>query len=233
MKRTASIQAMIDETGQAVSQYVSWCTVIALHQVFGVGAQRLDAISHRLSALEDDNTNVILFRSKQEAAQIRADWLKGVVTSEYRVPVMRAARSRREEQQRMAANNAAKITWQLFAKAVIDVLHYGSERMERLRQESIANLDQFFHWIKEDGADVALEKLRRCASEAINDQTLYVAEMGDGEGAKHAQEEFDAMRGGLLKSRALKVRMSKSKNAPTLNVLANPAAQFEAIRNGN
>ena len=227
------IQATLDETGQAISQYVCWCTVIALHQAFGVGAQRLNAVSLRLSALEEDNTDVILFRSRQEAAQIRADWLKGIVTSEYRVPVMRTARSRREEQQRMAADNAAQITWQLFAKAVIDVLHYGSERMERLRKESIANLDQFFHWIKEDGADVALEKLRRCASEATNDQTLYVVEMGENEGAKRAQEEFDAMRNNIRKTRALKARISKSKNAPTLNVLANPVAQFEALRNGN
>ena len=142
-----SFQTEMDDTQQAVSQIVCLCTTIALHQEFGVGKTRLDRITDRIHELEDQNTEVIMTPdangrpSKARAEAIRESWLAGYVTSDYRIPMLRAPRGRKEQQYQIAGNKAARIAWQIYAKAVIDVLHYGPERLERLRKESRANHD--------------------------------------------------------------------------------------------
>ena len=130
-----SFQSEMDDTQQSVSQIVCWCTTIALHQEFGVGKTRLDRITDRMNELERQNTDVVMtpdangLPSKVKADAIRESWLAGCVASDYRIPMVRAPRGRKEQQYRIAGNKAAKIAWQIYAKAVIDVLHYGPDRM--------------------------------------------------------------------------------------------------------
>lgn len=110
-----SFQAEMDGTQQAISQIVCWCTTIALHQEFGVGKIRLDRITDRMNELEEQNTSVIMTPdangrpSKQKADSIRESWLAGIVDSDYRVPMIRAPKNRKEEQYCIAGNRAAKI----------------------------------------------------------------------------------------------------------------------------
>lgn len=138
----------MDDTRQAVGQIVGLCTTIALHQEFGVGKTRLERIKARIDELENQNTEVIMTPdaygrpSKDKAEAIRESWLAGYVSSDYRIPMVRLPRGRKEQQYRIAGDRAAKIAWQVYAKAVIDVLHYGPDRLERLRKESHANYEQ-------------------------------------------------------------------------------------------
>ena len=151
----------MDDTRQAVGQIVGLCTTIALHQEFGVGKTRLERIKARIDELENQNTEVIMTPdaygrpSKDKAEAIRESWLAGYVSSDYRIPMVRMPRGRKEQQYRIAGDRAAKIAWQVYAKAVIDVLHYGPDRLERLRKESHANYEQLNKWGHEDGLDVA------------------------------------------------------------------------------
>lgn len=192
-----SFQAEMDGTQQAISQIVCWCTTIALHQEFGVGKIRLDRITDRMNELEEQNTSVIMTPdangrpSKQKADSIRESWLAGYVSSDYRIPMVRLPRGRKEQQYRIAGDRAAKIAWQVYAKAVIDVLHYGPDRLERLRKESHANYEQLNKWGHEDGLDVAMEKLRRCAAEAMQAPEMEVSDI---DGSKDAAEVDKAFR---------------------------------------
>lgn len=142
----------MDDTRQAVGQIVGLCTTIALHQEFGVGKTRLERIKARIDELENQNTEVIMTPdaygrpSKDKAEAIRESWLAGYVSSDYRIPMVRLPRGRKEQQYRIAGDRAAKIAWQVYAKAVIDVLHYGPDRLERLRKESHANYEQLNKW---------------------------------------------------------------------------------------
>lgn len=105
-----SFQTEMDDTQQAVSQIVCLCTTIALHQEFGVGKTRLDRITDRIHDLEDQNTEVIMTPdangrpSKAKAEAIRESWLAGYVTSDYRIPMLRAPRGRKEQQYQIAGN---------------------------------------------------------------------------------------------------------------------------------
>lgn len=191
-----SFQTEMDDTRQAVSQIVCWCTTIALHQEFGVGKVRLERIAERMHELENKNTDVIMtpdangLPSKDKADAIRESWLTGCVSSDYRIPMVRAPRGRKEQQLRMAGDRAAKIAWQIHAKAVIDVLRYGPDRMERLRKESRINYEQLNEWGHTDGMEVAMEKLRRCAAAAMQAPDLEVADIDGSENAKAVDMEF-------------------------------------------
>ena len=105
----------MDDTRQAVGQIVGLCTTIALHQEFGVGKTRLERIKARIDELENQNTEVIMTPdaygrpSKDKAEAIRESWLAGYVSSDYRIPMVRLPRGRKEQQYRIAGDRAAKL----------------------------------------------------------------------------------------------------------------------------
>lgn len=226
-----SFQTEMDDTQQAVSQIVCLCTTIALHQEFGVGKTRLDRITDRINELEDQNTEVIMTPdangrpSKARAEAIRESWLAGYVTSDYRIPMLRAPRGRKEQQYQIAGNKAARIAWQIYAKAVIDILHYGPERLERLRKESRANHEQLNQWAHEDGLDVAMEKLRRCAADAMQAPDLEVADIDGSKDAAEVDKEFRKQRLNFIKRVRAQTLGRIGATAQPVNVLADQSMQ--------
>lgn len=226
-----SFQTEIDDTQQAVSQIVCLCTTIALHQEFGVGKTRLDRITDRIHELEDQNTEVIMSPdangrpSKARAEAIRESWLAGYVTSDYRIPMLRAPRGRKEQQYQIAGNKAARIAWQIYAKAVIDILHYGPERLERLRKESHANYEQLNQWAHEDGLDVAMEKLRRCAADAMQAPDLEVTDIDGSKDAAEVDKEFRKQQLNFIKRVRAQTLGRIGATAQPVNVLADQSMQ--------
>ena len=101
----------MDDTRQAVGQIVGLCTTIALHQEFGVGKTRLERIKARIDELENQNTEVIMTPdaygrpSKDKAEAIRESWLAGYVSSDYRIPMVRLPRGRKEHCWRQGCQN--------------------------------------------------------------------------------------------------------------------------------
>lgn len=221
----------MDDTRQAVSQIVGLCTTIALHQEFGVGKTRLDRITARMHELEDQNTDIVMTPdangrpSKDKAEAIRESWLAGYVSSDYRIPMVRAPRGRKEQQYRMAGDRAAKIAWQIYAKAVIDVLHYGPDRLERLRKESHANYEQLNKWGHEDGMDVAMEKLRRCAADALQAPDLEVTDIDGSKDAAEVDKEFRKQQLDFLKRVRAQTLGRIGATAQPVNVLADQSMQ--------
>lgn len=226
-----SFQTEMDDTQQAVSQIVCLCTTIALHQEFGVGKTRLDRITDRINELEDQNTEVIMTPdangrpSKARAEAIRESWLAGYVTSDYRIPMLRAPRGRKEQQYQIAGNKAARIAWQIYAKAVIDILHYGPERLERLRKESHANYEQLNQWAHEDGMDVAMEKLRRCAADAMQSADLEVVDLDGSSSEAKVEKEFRRQEVEFIKRARAQALGRLGVAAQPVNVLADQNVQ--------
>ena len=207
-----SFQTEMDDTQQAVSQIVCLCTTIALHQEFGVGKTRLDRITDRIHDLEDQNTEVIMTPdangrpSKARAEAIRESWLAG-------------------QQDQIAGNKAARIAWQIYAKAVIDILHYGPERLERLRKESHANYEQLNQWAHEDGLDVAMEKLRRCAADAMQAPDLEVTDIDGSKDAAEVDKEFRKQQLNFIKRVRAQTLGRIGATAQPVNVLADQSMQ--------
>lgn len=169
-----SFQTQMDRTGTDVGQITCWCITIALHQEFGVGRKRLDQISDRMTELENENMALLMTKGAREADALREGWLKGYGDPHFRVTMLRAPRGRKEQQFKIAGDNAASLAWQIYAKGCIDVLHFGGQRLEKLKTENWKNYEQFNGWANHDGLEVALEMLKRCAEDALQDKLKIV-----------------------------------------------------------
>lgn len=122
--RKMALENQIELAQQNAIDFTHACMTIALHDVFGVGKDRLDKVTQR-----KDEINGELMR-------------------------------------RMAIDRAATLEWRGYATACAQVLGFGPRRLEKLRQETIANFGQLNEWVETDGVDVAMEMLCRCARDA-------------------------------------------------------------------
>ncbi len=199
----------MEETREAVSQITCWRLTVAAHQEFGIGSVRQDRLIERINHLEEINIHTMMQKGTRAADREREGWLRGFAPMEFTVPMLRAPRGRKEQQFRMAGNEAASISWQLFAAACIDVLGFGAERLEKLRAEGWKNYQQFNGWAHEDGLDVAMERLKRCAEAAIRED-LKIIETDPGDWNRYEEElrasERMALRVELSSLKALRAK---------------------------
>lgn len=192
MAEKKSFETQMDEASTEAAQITCWCITIALHQGFGVGSTRLDRLARKINALEDANILTMMQYNTCEAAKQRQELLKNKAYPSFQVPLLRAPRGRKEQQLRMARDSAATIAWQVYAAACIDELGYGPERLERLRQAARDNYAQFNGWAQENGIEVAMEWLRRCAEDALKEECRVVED--DKSGWNQLKDELRSRR---------------------------------------
>lgn len=173
MKQKMNLRQELDLTRDGTAEMTRWCIIIALHQCFGVGKDRLNRIELRAEELGLESLNIAMqangkgMPSTDQSRAMRDNWMPEGVEPEFRVPVLRAPRTRREQQLRMAGDVAASMVWTLYAKACMELLGYGAGRLNRLKQAALANYRQVNEEGRADGLDVAMEHLRRCACDAL------------------------------------------------------------------
>lgn len=125
-KNKMSLTTELDLTREGTAEMTRWCILIALHQSFGIGAARLNKILARAEKLGQESLNVAMtvndrgMPSTDRSLALRRSWMPKNVDPDFRVPVLRSPRTRREEQLRMAGDVAAGMVWTLCAKACIN-----------------------------------------------------------------------------------------------------------------
>ena len=203
MKQKMSLAAELDLTRDGAAEMTRWCIIIALHQVFGVGKDRLNRVENRAEELGNESLNVAMtandrgMPSTDQSRAMRENWMPEGVEPEFRVPVLRAPRTRREQQLRMAGNVAAGMVWTLYARACMDVLGYSSKRLNRLRKEALANYRQ----VNEEGHESmswAMERLRKCAVDALKED-IVVENVPDDERVKQADRDFEEQKRAFIR----------------------------------
>lgn len=117
MKNNARKMAMenqIDLVQQNAIDFTHACMTIALHEVFGVGKERLDKVTRRKDEINGELMRRMALPAKNRKAQLdeAEKWLVGLLP------------------------------------------------------ETIANFGQLNEWVEQDGVDVAMEMLCRCARDA-------------------------------------------------------------------
>ncbi len=86
-----------DRTREAVSQIVSWCLVIALHQTEGIGKKRQDDVAAKALVIQEAAAKRLARQSREEVIA----WLRSQLDSLYlpddaisfRVPLRRALKT--------------------------------------------------------------------------------------------------------------------------------------------
>lgn len=177
MKQKMSLRQKIDLTRDGTAEMTRWCIIIALHQGFGVGSERLRKIERRTEELGYESLSVAMMAndrgmpSTDKSLAMREGWLPDG---------------------RMAGNQAAGMVWTLYAKACVDVLGYGAKRLTRLREEALANYRQ----VNEEGHEClewAMERLRKCAEDALKEDVV-VQEVPDEERVKQSDRDYMAQK---------------------------------------
>lgn len=203
MKRKMNLTQEMDLTREGTAEMTRWCIIIALHQCFGVGKDRLNKLEHRAEELGYESLNVAMTANDKgmpctdRSKALREGWLPEDVETEFRVPILRYTRSRREEQLRMAGNVAAGMVWTLYARACMDVLGYSSKRLNRLREEALANYRQ----VNEEGHESmswAMDRLRRCAEDALREE-IVVENVPDEERVKQSDRDYEQQKQAFLR----------------------------------
>jgi hypothetical protein len=107
-KNKMSLTTELDLTREGTAEMTRWCILIALHQSFGIGAARLNKVLARAEKLGQESLDVAMtvndrgMPSTDRSLALRRSWMPRNVDPDFRVPVLRSPRTRREEQLRMA-----------------------------------------------------------------------------------------------------------------------------------
>lgn len=162
-------QQRADERDKA-AQIFTWCMVVAMHQEEGIGATRLERACNEMHEFQQRYRTKILTENRKSATDAMREDLKGICDFEVRLPQTKAPRNRREEQLRMAQNEGAEIAWLVMAATTHLTFGFGKERLARLKQETRDNYRQYIGWVEQDGEAYAMELLRRCSEQALQEE---------------------------------------------------------------
>lgn len=231
-KNKMSLTTELDLTREGTAEMTRWCILIALHQSFGIGAARLNKILARAEALGQESLDIAMtvnergMPSTDRSLALRRSWMPEGVDPDFRVPVLRSPRTRREEQLRMAGDVAASMVWTLCAEACIEELGFGAVRLNRLKEETLANYRQMNEEGRADGLDVAMEHLRRCAQDALKEE-VTVDDQPDEDRVRQSERDYEEQKRAFLK-RAVMQQLGRRAGKGSLRVLSEKKLEEKA-----
>ena len=217
-KNKMSLTTELDLTREGTAEMTRWCILIALHQSFGVGAARLNKILARAEKLGQESLDVAMTANERGMPE--------GVDPDFRVPVLRSPRTRREEQLRMAGDVAASMVWTLCAEACIEELGFGAGRLNRLKEEALANYRQVNEEGHADGLDVAMEHLRRCAQAALKED-IMVENQPDEDRVRQSERDYEEQKRAFLK-RAVMQALGRRAGKGGLRILSEKKLEEKA-----
>lgn len=231
-KNKISLTTELDLTREGTAEMTRWCILIALHQSFGIGAARLNKILARAEKLGQESLDVAMtvndrgMPSTDRSLALRRSWMPEGVDPDFRVPVLHSPRTRRQEQLRMAGNVAASMVWTLCAEACIEELGFGAVRLNRLKEEALANYRQMNEEGHTDGLDVAMEHLRRCAEDALKEE-VTVDDQPDEDRVRQSERDYEEQKRAFLK-RAVMQQLGRRAGKGGLRVLSEKKLEEKA-----
>lgn len=169
-KQMKNIRQQRADERDKTAQIFTWCMVVAMHQEEGIGATRLERACNEMHEFQQRYKTKILTENRKSATDAMREDLKGICDFELRLPQTKAPRNRREEQIRMAQNEGAEIAWLVMAATTHLTFGFGKERLARLKRETLDNYRQYIGWVEQDGEAYAMELLRRCSEQALQEE---------------------------------------------------------------
>lgn len=144
---------------------------IALHEVFGLGRERLEKVNKRRNEVNGEVLRIMAKCGRPlEATQNAEAWLRSRMPQgtpwELLIPNAKGvAKTHTELKIKGAVDEAATLEWRVYAVACAEVLGFRAARMNRLYDATMDNYRQLNQWVLEEGVDVALEWFRRAAAQ--------------------------------------------------------------------
>ena len=194
-KNKMSLTTELDLTREGTAEMTRWCILIALHQSFGVGAARLNKILARAEKLGQESLDVAMAVND-----------RGMPSTDRSLAL------------RMAGDVAASMVWTLCAEACIEELGFGAGRLNRLKEEALANYRQVNEEGHTDGLDVTMEHLRRCAQAALKED-IMVENQPDEDRVRQSERDYEEQKRAFLK-RAVMQELGRRAGKGGLRILS-------------
>ena len=118
----------------------------------------------------------------------------------------------------MAGDVAASMVWTLCAEACIEELGFGAGRLNRLKEEALANYRQVNEEGHTDGLDVTMEHLRRCAQAALKED-IMVENQPDEDRVRQSERDYEEQKRAFLK-RAVMQELGRRAGKGGLRILS-------------
>ncbi len=171
MKKKMSLENRITLAQNNAIDFTHACVTIALHEVFGLGRERLQKVDKRRNEVNGEVLWIMAECGRPlEAKQSAEAWLRSRMPQgapwELRIPNAKGvAKTHTELKIKGAVDEAATLEWRVYAVACAEVLGFRAARMNRLYDATMDNYRQLNQWVLEEGVDVALEWFRRAAAQ--------------------------------------------------------------------
>ena len=171
MKKKMSLENRITLAQNNAVDFTHACVTIALHEVFGLGRERLEKVNKRRSEVNGEVLRIMAAGGRAHEARRNAEaWLRSRLPKgtpwELLIPNAKGvAKTHAELKIKGAVDEAATLEWRVYAVACAEVLGFRAARMNRLYDATMDNYRQLNQWVLEEGVDVALEWFRRVAAQ--------------------------------------------------------------------
>ena len=166
-----SLENRITQARNNAIDFTHACVTIALHEVFGLGRERLEKVNKRRNEVNGEVLRIMAKCGRPlEATQNAEAWLRSRMPQgtpwELLIPNAKGvAKTHTELKIKGAVDEAATLEWRGYAVACAEVLGFRAARMNRLYDATMDNYRQLNQWVLEEGVDVALEWFRRAAAQ--------------------------------------------------------------------
>ena len=147
------------------------CVTIALHEVFGLGRERLQKVNKRRNEVNGEVLRIMAECGRPHEVRRNAEaWLRSRLPKgtpwELLIPNAKGvAKTHAELKIKGAVDEAATVEWRVYAVACAEVLGFRAARKNRLYDATMDNYRQQNQWVLEEGEDGALEWFRRAAAQ--------------------------------------------------------------------
>lgn len=171
MKKKMSLENRITLAQNNAIDFTHACMTIALHEVFGLGRERLQKVDKRRNEVNGEVLRIMAECGRAHEARRNAEaWLRSRMPEgtpwELLIPNAKGvAKTHTELKIKGAVDEAATLEWRVYAVACAEVLGFRAARMNRLYDATMDNYRQLNQWVLEEGVDVALEWFRRAAAQ--------------------------------------------------------------------
>ena len=166
-----SLENRITQARNNAIDFTHACVTIALHEVFGLGRERLEKVNKRRNEVNGEVLRIMAKCGRPlEATQNAEAWLRSRMPQgtpwELLIPNAKGvAKTHTELKIKGAVDEAATLEWRVYAVACAEVLGFRAARMNRLYDATMDNYRQLNQGVLEEGVDVALEWFRRAAAQ--------------------------------------------------------------------
>lgn len=171
--------AISNRAASNTCQVLCWCCTVALNELYGIGAGRLEDLGRELAdASTKYQANLDRFGRRAADTIMRAA-CRDVMPSPPRLPRERMEKTGREKLAWQARCRASDEAFCLLALALRRTFNYGPLRVGRVLEETVANWRQYMEWA--DGGpdeDFAMEKLRYRVQQILRSEVHLVYEKG-------------------------------------------------------